>query len=862
MPQIYACYQVYNRAKLMPYSLNSIIPYVDKVVVVDGIWSQTAHIEEHAESTDGTKEICQKICGNKLIWIDCPKNENGKYIPWVGENIQRNACFNVVPENTWVIMLATDEVVTGSVKEFTDNLRTHNDWNGLTAFMLKMLNFFPVLMEWKTLEPSTGQAIKQVLELPQDFEDAKLTSWDYQGDYDLSKNLTQVNWIGYYGPVSRVVFKQKGMRFYSDGAICIGNAIVKIPRRPVYPDILLIHQRFLCSFKEHMRRAEYCEYVLENPHMDTPQNPQNSKPIPMKALMCIISVRDIPEIKKKFDLITCVDKVFFKYLPLKENLEQVEDYFLSHPEYTHLILNSDDGVPSNEQIAMLIADIKKYDFPVISGCCCMDKLTNDMRLNITVDAVSNATSILDYRKLDYQLLPYDFANLNSMIKVWFQGAAACCIRRDIVKDVGLVYPEYYDNEREWLKYGDLAFSLKCATLGIPQYVDLRCYFEHYKYDTHKGVGKLYNNGEKKPEIIFEKAKSEVPKTEPAPIGFSDIERKPRIFIGIPVCNEGLSIERCINSILNLDYPKELIDVLFLENNSSDNSWEIIQKYVKFAKSNCNYHSFEAVQDWGKYGETPVYKHEGGWLTTDRAEHLCHIMNRILDETITHNCDFSVLFMADVIAHPDILNQYLKVFECKSDAGWAGGVLHKRHPHYAMNPVTGPNPINYGLHSPTFKYRTGDSIPQNYNKEWVLTIEKLNSPMFSNGKYPYSYGIRGPTENEILDTIEQMRPNLPIVEVCCTGHIVMIRKEICDLRFKVAAVETGLQFETEMGERGYKMYAHLGVYITHISSDGKIYRTGLTRQPEISSSSFGTHTDAIKKQQQKSALNEGRQGPHP
>jgi UDP-GlcNAc3NAcA epimerase len=591
------------------------------------------------------------------------------------------------------------------------------------------------------------------------------------------------------------------------------------------------------------------------------------------ALLAITSPRDIPEIKEKFDLITCVDKVWLKYMSLEEALKRIEDYFLSHNEYTHLILNSDDGVPSNEQIEMLIADIKEHNLPIIAGCCCIDKLTNDLRLSLTIDPVSNAATTMSWDKLNYRLLPSRFANKNTIIKVWFQGIAACCIRRDIVERVRLVYPEYDEKfanmpMRGWLRVGDLAFAYKCAQLGIPQYVDLRCYFEHYKYDIYTGVGKVHNIGERMSNIIFENATSKVHKKESVPIvdvleeGYSfDPEKKHRIFIGIPVCNEGGAIERCIAAILQLNYPKELLDILFIENNSSDNSWEILQEAVKITKETYNYHSFEAIQDWGNYDKIPKGKEEWGTISPNRAIHLCHILNRIMDEAKDKHCDFCLTIMADSIVRRDTILYYLKVFEYRYDAGWAGGVLHKRFPHHEWD--ESKNPLYYGLASPTLKYNDGDPLPDDFNPAWVFTLKYMRGNIKN---YPYSYGLRGMKENEVVKLRKILDP-LPIIEVCCTGHVWMIRKELFDLRFDSTVVEAGLQFETHMSNRGYKMYAHLGVYIAHISIDGKVYHSGLVDE-EVQAKVGMTEEEKQLEQQKvwqeplKEEKEEKKQGPHP
>jgi hypothetical protein len=208
------------------------------------------------------------------------------------------------------------------------------------------------------------------------------------------------------------------------------------------------------------------------------------------------------------------------------------------------------------------------------------------------------------------------------------------------------------------------------------------------------------------------------------------------------------------------------------------------------------------------------------ISPKQATHLCYILNRIMDEAKNKHCDFCLTIMADAIVRKDTIIYYLKVFEHRYDAGWAGGVLHKRFPHHEWD--ESKNPLYYGLASPTLKYNHGDPLPDDFNPSWVFTLKYMRESIKG---YPYSYGLRGMKENEVVK-LRKIHDPLPIIEVCCTGHVWMIRKELFDLRFDSTVVEAGLQFETHMSNRGYKMYAHLGVYIAHISVDGKVYHSGL------------------------------------
>jgi len=193
----------------------------------------------------------------------------------------------------------------------------------------------------------------------------------------------------------------------------------------------------------------------------------------IKPLLAIMSARDIPWIKEKMDKIDYIDKVWFKYTSTDITLKRIVKYFNKHTEYTHIILHSDDGAPDYNHIAMLIADAEKYNFDIVSGCCCMDRMTEDLFLNITFNTVK--TELDDkLRREDYHLLPYEFKELNGLIKVWFQGNALSLIRRDVLDKIGF---------QTWTgRFGaDIRFSYECSKKNVAQYVDLRVYMEHYRY---------------------------------------------------------------------------------------------------------------------------------------------------------------------------------------------------------------------------------------------------------------------------------------------------------------------------------------------------------------------------------------------
>lgn len=116
--KVYACYIVYNNEHTIIASLKSIVPYVEKIIMVDGAFKDYPH--EIPFSTDYTKELAQKICKDKLLWIGC----NGK--AWIGDPTKRNVYLRLIPNDKWFIALDGDEVIRGKIREELERIEKTN----------------------------------------------------------------------------------------------------------------------------------------------------------------------------------------------------------------------------------------------------------------------------------------------------------------------------------------------------------------------------------------------------------------------------------------------------------------------------------------------------------------------------------------------------------------------------------------------------------------------------------------------------------------------------------------------------------------------------------------------------------------
>ncbi|HID25584.1 MAG TPA: glycosyltransferase family 2 protein [Thermoplasmata archaeon] len=61
-------------------------------------------------------------------------------------------------------------------------------------------------------------------------------------------------------------------------------------------------------------------------------------------------------------------------------------------------------------------------------------------------------------------------------------------------------------------------------------------------------------------------------------------RCPKVSFIMPVLNEEKTIEKCLDSIMNLDYPKDKIEILIAEGPSTDNTHKIVESYAKKCKN--------------------------------------------------------------------------------------------------------------------------------------------------------------------------------------------------------------------------------------------------------------------------------------
>ena len=233
----------------------------------------------------------------------------------------------------------------------------------------------------------------------------------------------------------------------------------------------------------------------------------------INPILIIWSPRDIAEVKKAFDKIDYVDKVWFKYFTKPSVLRQTKQFVESHKEYTHIIIVLDDVVCQPDSVKTLLDDLLVYDFPVLSGCfnfcncwatgvrwCtwCQENKPHPY-INITFESIPKKDIITKRpTRKSYKFVTEEWRKANPTIKqVWFEGFGLAVIRRDVYEKIDF---------RCWVpainRTTDVPWAIDLENAGIPQFCDFRVKSRHRAFSEDRDL----LVGKKSSKIIFQQAR--------------------------------------------------------------------------------------------------------------------------------------------------------------------------------------------------------------------------------------------------------------------------------------------------------------------------------------------------------------------
>lgn len=177
----------------------------------------------------------------------------------------------------------------------------------------------------------------------------------------------------------------------------------------------------------------------------------------------------------------------------------MRNYFLEHPDYTHLVLATDDVLVRKEHIEILQNDLESKDYPVLCGMMNVEQdefMKYEGNLNISFELALKDRQLRHYNWIRRNELPN-----RDMFQVKFNGFALMAIRRDIIEKNEFACDGVF-RLRGVISGAsvDLVFCWYCHENSIPIFVDKRIDMKHLRTSGKMRVGEcsprtyLFKNG--------------------------------------------------------------------------------------------------------------------------------------------------------------------------------------------------------------------------------------------------------------------------------------------------------------------------------------------------------------------------------
>lgn len=194
----------------------------------------------------------------------------------------------------------------------------------------------------------------------------------------------------------------------------------------------------------------------------------------IKPLIFYMNAADYPDIIQELNTIPC-DKLIISYLPYPWPHTIARDYFLEG-DWTHLIVQPQDLLVKKENYDMLIEKLEKFDYPVLSGVCNVDREGH----NLYKWAICKLCPTRDKDTRIYNWVPACKEKIGIM-KVGFTGLVFCAIKRSIIERTLIDGEPIFKGciHNRWGPAPDLNFCLNCSRLEIPIHADTDNRMFHY-----------------------------------------------------------------------------------------------------------------------------------------------------------------------------------------------------------------------------------------------------------------------------------------------------------------------------------------------------------------------------------------------
>lgn len=247
----------------------------------------------------------------------------------------------------------------------------------------------------------------------------------------------------------------------------------------------------------------------------------------------------------------------------------------------------------------------------------------------------------------------------------------------------------------------------------------------------------------------------------------------RVLLGSPCRNRAWILPYYLRNLYNLTYPKKLISLYFIVNNSTDSTFSILSDFA-----NNHQNEYERIKidvfDNSKIPEDNRNQQldEKGNVTSARREHiydwLSTLRNRLLAKCVEWNCDYLLSSDSDILMRSDCIEKLLS-----HGKDVCAGLI-----------------FNGYLYAPD-RYMSYPNI-----------LKKLPNEKY---QHIYNYYVKNKTG---------------LVECDFTGALISISKEVCKVS-KYApdkAYGEDLPWSQSVQSAGYKLYCDCSCYNQHVMSE--------------------------------------------
>lgn len=243
----------------------------------------------------------------------------------------------------------------------------------------------------------------------------------------------------------------------------------------------------------------------------------------------------------------------------------------------------------------------------------------------------------------------------------------------------------------------------------------------------------------------------------------------KILIACPVSTRGWIIPYYLRNLKNLDYDKKLMDIYWIINNSTDNSFSLLKGFQRLHKN--QYHAIEIESCSSK----TKFKDERRLEVRKQYTYhwLAELRNKILKKCLDLNTDYVLSTDCDILFKSDLLKRLLS-----HDKPLVSSLLYNG-------------------------YLVGRSLDEAYKYPNIL--RKISSNQY---EHIVNYKVKYPEKNPIGT----------LISCDLTGACILIRRDVCSK----ARYDWHLQGEDEYfccsaKEAGFDIWCDVSMYSQHVMS---------------------------------------------